>query len=161
MTDADLSQLLGHSLVAHDSSNKISYVPSTVIRGKTIGLYFSAHWCPPCRQFTPLLVQVYRKLHAKGKELEVVFVSSDKNQQQFQEYFQDMPWKGVPFEDALVRKRLSQHFKVMGIPTLVLVGPDGRVLTHNGRAAVMRDREGAEFPWEGSSTTRVSCCCCS
>jgi len=25
-----------------------------------LGLYFSAHWCPPCRAFTPELLKEYR-----------------------------------------------------------------------------------------------------
>ena len=27
-----------------------------------IGLYFSAHWCPPCRGFTPVLADTYNKI---------------------------------------------------------------------------------------------------
>jgi nucleoredoxin len=34
--------------------------------GKNIGLYFSAHWCGPCRQFTPQLVKMYEKLTGWG-----------------------------------------------------------------------------------------------
>ena len=26
---------------------------------KLIGFYFSAHWCPPCRLFTPVLAEFY------------------------------------------------------------------------------------------------------
>ena len=29
-----------------------------------LALYFSAHWCPPCRQFTPLLARA----HAQAKQ---------------------------------------------------------------------------------------------
>jgi nucleoredoxin len=29
-----------------------------------VGLYFSAHWCPPCRGFTPNLVAKYNELKA-------------------------------------------------------------------------------------------------
>ena len=36
-------------------------VPATsALEGKDIVLYyFSAHWCPPCRQFTPMLKDFY------------------------------------------------------------------------------------------------------
>lgn len=39
--------------------------------------------CPPCRAFTPQLANTYSKLKKDGKELEVVFVSMDRNQAQF------------------------------------------------------------------------------
>ena len=43
--------------------------------------------CPPCRAFTPRLVQTYNELKKRpgGDELEFIFVSSDKGQAQFDE----------------------------------------------------------------------------
>lgn len=39
---------------------------------KVVGLYFSADWCGPCRQFTPDLVQFYDKMNSRrGKQNEV------------------------------------------------------------------------------------------
>ena len=29
-------------------------VSKDALAGKTVGIYFSAHWCPPCKQFTPM-----------------------------------------------------------------------------------------------------------
>ena len=40
--------------------------------------------CPPCRQFTPLLKQAYDAINASGKRLEIVFVSSDHDEKQFE-----------------------------------------------------------------------------
>jgi nucleoredoxin len=42
-------------------------------------LYFSAHWCGPCKSFTPTFAKEYEKLKSDGKNVEVVFVSSDKD----------------------------------------------------------------------------------
>ncbi|GAB4822764.1 hypothetical protein N2152v2_009810 [Parachlorella kessleri] len=155
MAHVDLLQLVGTTLLTHDGSGGVKQSPSSDLNGKVVGIYFSAHWCPPCRQFTPLLVQTYNKLRAEGKEFEVVFVSSDKSLPQFQEYFGQMPWRAVPFDDVGTRRRLSQQFSVMGIPTLAIVAPDGRILTANGRAAVMRDPQGTQFPWEGAAGTSL------
>jgi thiol-disulfide isomerase/thioredoxin len=55
-------------------------------------------WCPPCRMFTPLLKQFYDKYGAE-KGLELVFVSSDKEEGSFKEYFSHMSWYALPFAD--------------------------------------------------------------
>lgn len=40
-----------------------------------------------------------------------------------------MPWLAVPFEEHEVRSALSGRFSVMGIPRLVIVGPNGEAST--------------------------------
>jgi len=34
-------------------------------------VYFSAHWCPPCRQFTPQLARFYQQAKQAGRKFEV------------------------------------------------------------------------------------------
>ena len=41
---------------------------------QVVGLYFSAHWCPPRHGFTPKLTEVYTVIKGTGKSLEIVFV---------------------------------------------------------------------------------------
>ena len=36
-----------------------------------VGIYFSAHWCGPCRGFTPQLAKAYTQMKAAGKKFEV------------------------------------------------------------------------------------------
>lgn len=64
---------------------------ASAFAGKTVGLYFSAHWCPPCRGFTPELAKFYTK-HKEAKNLEIVFLSSDRDEDSFKEYYASMPW---------------------------------------------------------------------
>ncbi|KAJ9591496.1 hypothetical protein L9F63_001982, partial [Diploptera punctata] len=47
--------------------------------GLVKGIYFSAHWCPPCKAFTPQLIDTYSKVRGKGNDFEVIFVSSDRS----------------------------------------------------------------------------------
>jgi thiol-disulfide isomerase/thioredoxin len=110
-----------------------------------VGIYFSAHWCPPCRGFTPQLAKCYTELKDAGKDFQVVFVSSDKDEESFKEYMQDMPWVAVPFAERDLKKDLNSAFEVQGIPTLILLKPDGTLITSNGREAV--DYGAEYFPW--------------
>ena len=75
------------------------------------GIYFSAHWCPPCRAFTPKLRKTYEALTMAGKPFEVVFASSDQSQAQFLEYYAQMPWAALPF-GAPEKAELSRRFGV-------------------------------------------------
>jgi len=114
--------------------------------GRVIGLYFSAHWCPPCRSFTPSLVKAYES-HLRAKQLEVIFVSSDKDAKSFQEYFATMPWLAIPNGDPR-KGKLSKYFEVEGIPMFVLIdAATGETITTKARANVSTDPEGADFPW--------------
>ena len=69
--------------------------------GKVLGLYFSAHWCPPCRAFTPKLAEWYTRLTTGPlkEKLEIVFLSSDRNEDSFDSYFDEMPWLAMPFHE--------------------------------------------------------------
>lgn len=101
------------------------------LKGKKVGLYFSASWCGPCHRFTPKLVDVYNGVSAKG-EFEIVFISADEDDESFNEYFSKMPWLAVPFSDSTTRDSLDSLFKVLGIPNLVLLDETGKVLTDGG-----------------------------
>merc|ERR1711976_652648 len=95
--------------------NTVAY---SSLAGKTIGIYFSAHWCPPCRGFTPELVKTYNKLKEAGKPFEIIFASSDRDEASFKEYFETMPWLALPFADREKKEQLSKLFGVNGIPSL-------------------------------------------
>lgn len=101
------------------------------LKGKQVGLYFSGSWCGPCRRFTPTLVEVYNEVFSKG-DFEVVFASADEDEESFQDYFSKMPWLAIPFSDSDTRGKLDSLFEVMGIPFLVILDENGKVLTTDG-----------------------------
>eukprot|EP00045_Choanoeca_perplexa_P001209 m.18388 g.18388 ORF g.18388 m.18388 type:complete len:166 (-) comp10800_c0_seq1:115-612(-) len=130
-------------------NSKGETVSAESLQGKIVGIYFSAHWCPPCRGFTPKLAEFYKSLQASGKPFEIIFVSSDRSPQEFGSYLQEMPWLAVPFAQSSHRSGLSRKFSVMGIPTFVLLRPDGTLMTKSGRSVVSQDPRGANYPWAG------------
>eukprot|EP00930_Biecheleria_cincta_P015737 TRINITY_DN1301_c0_g1_i1.p1 TRINITY_DN1301_c0_g1~~TRINITY_DN1301_c0_g1_i1.p1 ORF type:complete len:432 (-),score=106.42 TRINITY_DN1301_c0_g1_i1:230-1525(-) len=111
-------------------------------------VYFSAHWCPPCRGFTPKLAEFYTK-HAATKNFEIVFVSGDRDENAFKEYFGEQPWLALPFDKRDEKAALNKKFKVQGIPSLVVLGPSGELITKEGRGKVMENMDDcAGFPWK-------------
>ena len=112
-------------------------------------IYYSAHWCPPCRGFTPKLVDFYNKASKKHDNFEVIFVSSDRSEKDMAGYMKeaDMPWLALDFDKKKKSKDLTK-FAGGGIPCLVLVDSDGNVLADSyvngkyvGPTTVMNDLE--------------------
>ncbi|ONI32307.1 hypothetical protein PRUPE_1G360200 [Prunus persica] len=149
------NQTLTNLLTNHDRDNLLGHptpeqVPVASLVGKTIGLYFSAHWCRPCVNFTPRLISIYQKIKEQmlvdgdqdGEDFEIVFVSSDRDQASFDSYFDTMPWLALPFGDPNI-KQLVKHFDVKGIPCLVILGPDGKTVTKQGRNLINLYQENA------------------
>ncbi|KAG6468134.1 probable nucleoredoxin 1 [Zingiber officinale] len=109
--------------------NNGDQVKISELDGKAVGLYFSASWCGPCQRFTPKLVETYNELSSRCCKFEIVFISADEDKESFTDYFSEMPWLAIPFEDSDVRDNLNDLFDVGGIPYLVVLDADGKVLT--------------------------------
>lgn len=100
--------------------------------GKNVLLYFSAKWCPPCRAFLPKLIEAYHEIKAKDNAFEVIFISSDRDQSSFDEFYAEMPWLALPFGDE--RKSILQRkFKIKGIPAAIAISPTGQTITREAR----------------------------
>jgi nucleoredoxin len=97
---------------------------------KLIAFYFSAHWCAPCRKFTPELVEYYNRVATQHPEFEIVFVSFDKSQFAMETYIREanMPWPAIDFP-KLEGKDAIRKYAGNGIPCLVLVDATGKVIS--------------------------------
>lgn len=121
------------------------------LKDKYLMLYFSAHWCPPCRAFTPKLSKFYEKLKAERSDFELVFVSSDRDEESFKEYFDTMSFCALPFEYRDEKAALSKMFKVQGIPMLIILGPTdetgNRPVINTSVRSFVENEEFSEFPF--------------
>lgn len=124
-----IAQAAKGKLVRCQNGNLVSYYDEELSRKKIYGLYFSAHWCPPCRKFTPTLITFYNQIQREHPEFEIIFVSADKTPEAMQFYMQStgMPWPAI---DYAKRPDLSALTKYAGegIPDLVIVDSSGKVL---------------------------------
>lgn len=123
----------GSSLVKADESTK---PVDEALAGKDIVLvYFSAHWCPPCRRFTPLLKNFYQDVSEKGVEL--IFVSSDRSKEDMLNYMKESHGDWYAFEHgSKIGQKLSKTFRISGIPTLVALKTDGTIIDRNARGSI-------------------------
>jgi thiol-disulfide isomerase/thioredoxin len=139
-----LEALFGKRLV--DAKGK--RVSTAELAGKTIGIYFSASWCPPCRAFTPQLVAAHEQLRKEGKPFEVVLVGHDRSEADMKAYMKshDMPWLAIPFGDKPA-EALKKKFGISGIPALVIVDAEGKTLSANARGDVARSGARAFDAW--------------
>jgi len=120
-----------------------------------ICLYFSAHWCPPCRGFTPQLKKFYDE-HAKKEGVEIIFVSADQSEDEMINYMKEShgDWYAMEHEcDA--GEKLNEKFKVRGIPTLIVLDSEGNMISKEGRADVSKGAEAIE-EWKKGPKPKVN-----
>ena len=139
----------------------------TALAGKVVALYFSAHWCPPCRGFTPQLKAAYDAANKDGKRFEVVFVSSDNDEASCASYMAEMhgDWLRIPYASPLRSAFKTQYGAFAGrekgdfpgvarrdgIPAMVIVGANGTerefVSCESGNDAISTQGAAAVDAW--------------
>lgn len=120
--DGDLVSLEGGQLRKFDSASLLSK--------KYLLVYYSAHWCPPCRTFTPELVNWYNSVSAQHDKFDIIFYSNDRSEDDMLTYMTDtsMPWPALEYRKTRLRNILSK-FAGPGIPDLVLLDNKGAVVS--------------------------------
>ena len=124
-----IAPLIGKLVYLEGSA--LAPVPQTPLAGiRYVAFYYSAHWCPPCRAFTPKLVSAYKSIKAAHPEFELVFVSSDQDEGSMKTYMSEtsMPWPAVRFDQKDNVRTLQRPGNESGIPNLVFMTADGKEL---------------------------------
>jgi thiol-disulfide isomerase/thioredoxin len=97
-------------------------------RGKYVLLAFWASWCAPCRAETPHLKAAYEAF-GKDERLALVGLSLDDTPDEAQKYVAEnrLAWT-QGFVGRAPSERVTADLGVAGIPSIWLVGPDGKVV---------------------------------
>lgn len=77
----------------------------------------------------------------------MVFISLDKTEEAFLDFYKSMPWLAVPYANTEARDGLIKALGVTSAPGLYIVGSDGVVINPTGLKPFMSDKTGDGFPW--------------
>ncbi|MGI8978726.1 MAG: TlpA family protein disulfide reductase [Pirellulaceae bacterium] len=128
--EAEASDLVGKELELDGTTAAGNPFKWGDYRGKVVLVDFWATWCGPCRKEMPHVKELYEKHSAQG--FTVVGVSLDKDQEALAAYLAEnqIPWENLAGDET---KDLAQKYGVRGIPTMMAVGKDGKILgvSHN------------------------------
>jgi len=126
-----LAAKLDHHLVVLDHGALKPFDAASLSKVKYFAFYYSASWCPPCRIFTPKLVDFYKSFKPEHPNFELIFVDQDPDPDAMLAYMKGdaMPWPTVRFEDVDSITADQDHGEY--IPDLMLVSADGKVLYHS------------------------------
>ncbi len=119
-------------LVGCKDGSIVRFDDAALEKKKLIAIYFSAHWCGPCRKFTPSLVEYYNRVAPQHPEFEILFVSRDRSPYSFEVYMQEthMPWPAIAFDKVKTKSGIL-NYAGPGIPDLVLVDASGKIISNS------------------------------
>mmetsp|Transcript_29282 Transcript_29282/g.48399 ORF Transcript_29282/g.48399 Transcript_29282/m.48399 type:complete len:216 (-) Transcript_29282:51-698(-) len=80
------------------------------LAGKRVAYYFSAGWCPMCTRFEPSLVEFRQAAQDSGKELELIYVPSDRSANDAAKRSASMDMLQVPFGEE--SEQLKKEYKI-------------------------------------------------
>jgi nucleoredoxin len=158
-----IAALVKGNLVSSQNGALRPYPDTEFEKKKLIALYFSAHWCGPCRQFTPNLVSYYKKNTGAHPEFEIVFVSNDKTAAAMEGYMREdqMPWPALAFDKIRATAALTKYAG-SSIPCLVVIDETGKVVSdtyagkdYRGPEAVLADLDRLFATKAGSQVAQV------
>jgi len=110
-------------------------------RGQYVLVKFTATWCGPCKMQIPVMREVYEKYHDKGFEIVSVYIW-DKDAETIEQSVQreKLPWTIIsePLTEKAGQPPQGKTFGIQGVPTMLLVDKEGKVLATDTRDARLK-----------------------
>lgn len=115
-----------------------------VLRGKVVLVKFTASWCGPCKMQIPAMLKAYEKYKDKGFEIVSVYVMDKLPNVQKVVEEEKLPW--IILSEELTQKAdqsgQGQFYGIRGVPTMLLVGKDGKIVDNNARGDSLDEKLG-------------------
>jgi thiol-disulfide isomerase/thioredoxin len=103
----------------------------TKFKHKAIFLNFWATWCGPCLGEMPSIDKLARNPRLQGKNIEFVCVSTDESTEAVRQYVAGKNWSMT----ILRTGQVPSVFLSEGLPTTIVIAPDGRIAAFEVGAA--------------------------
>lgn len=130
--------LVGNELELHGTQLDGKPFDWSEYRGKVVLVDFWATWCPPCLAELPNVVKAYQQYHDKGFEVVGICLDDDKEATTAFIENRQLPWVTLFSEDAQHTRwqhPMAVYYGIQAIPTVILVGADGKVVTLSARGS--------------------------
>lgn len=90
--------------------------------------YYTASWCGPCHQYSPTLVDFYKR--NKNENFEIVLITSDSEENAMEDYAAEMkmPWPQLELKKV---KKFESKFPhdVNSIPSVITCDLEGKIVS--------------------------------
>ena len=83
-----------------------------------------------------LLHKFFKSSNKNEKQVEIIYISSDLDEEGFDSSIKKMPWKAIPYTNNIIRTRLIEFAQVTEIPRICLLDSNGNMKESNVKLPV-------------------------